>query len=70
MNERVLQFLRCPKCLGVLHPVVYERGQTNQEIFAGLLACRCEARYPIWKGVPRMLMPRNRTLPVGYLECP
>jgi 2-polyprenyl-3-methyl-5-hydroxy-6-metoxy-1,4-benzoquinol methylase/uncharacterized protein YbaR (Trm112 family) len=68
MNERLMQFLRCPSCLSSLRLITYQAADSKTEISAGLLACRCDARYPIWKGVPRMLMPSKRTLPAGYLE--
>jgi SAM-dependent methyltransferase len=68
MNERLMQFLRCPSCLSNLRLIVYQAADSTTEISAGLLVCQCEARYPIWKGVPRMLMPGNRILPAGYLE--
>ncbi len=68
MNERLLQFLRCPKCLDALHALVYERETANGEISAGLLVSQCGAVYPIWKRVPRMLLPYRRALPDGFLR--
>src|SRR5438552_1638475 len=68
MNERLLQFLRCPKCLDALHALVYERETAKGEISAGLLVSQCGAVYPIWKGVPRMLLPHRRALPDGFLR--
>jgi len=68
MNKRLMQFLRCPACLGILKVITYESVVSTREISAGLLACACGANYPIWRGVPRMLMPGSRMLPEDYLH--
>jgi SAM-dependent methyltransferase/uncharacterized protein YbaR (Trm112 family) len=68
MNEGVLKFLRCPSCRGSLRLVIYEGEPSINGISSGLLLSRCGAKYPIWRGVPRMLMPHNRIVPPEYLE--
>lgn len=54
MKRRLLDLLACPACHGDLAPTraVPEAG----DIVEGELACnRCSARYPITRGVPRLL---------------
>ena len=61
MQIRLLHFLRCPKCEGRLALTVYEKAESSsQDIPAGLLSCTCGASYPIWRGVPRMLLQESR----------
>ncbi len=67
MNLRVQQFLRCPACLDRLQLVNYEANASGDDISSGLLVSGCGAKYPIWKNVPRMLIPNNRTLPQEFL---
>ena len=66
MNEKLVRFLRCPICLGTLELTIYESGASERHISAGLLSCGCGAKYPIWRGVPRMLLPAGRRLPPDY----
>jgi len=68
MNKRILKFLRCPACQDSLRMLIYECEPSSDEISAGLLLSSCGAKYPIWRGVPRMLMPHCRVLPLEYLE--
>jgi len=69
MNTWILEFLRCPACQDRLSLAVYESEPSiNNEVSAGLLLSRCGAKYPIWKGVPRMRMPDDRVLPPEFLE--
>ena len=68
MNEKLVRFLRCPMCLGRLELTIYESRASKTYISAGLLRCVCRAKYPIWRGIPRMLLPADRTLPPNYVE--
>jgi SAM-dependent methyltransferase len=63
MRESLLDYLRCPECLGALHA---RRARTEAgETLSGELACsQCAARFPIQAGVSRMLrseVPSTRT---------
>ncbi len=54
MKRRLLDLLACPECHGTLAPTraLPEAG----DIVEGELACsRCSARYPVRRGVPRLL---------------
>lgn len=68
MRERLLHFLRCSACRRTLKVVVYERDAAGGDISAGLLSCECGSAFPVWRGVPRMLLPFRRTLPRGFLS--
>jgi 2-polyprenyl-3-methyl-5-hydroxy-6-metoxy-1,4-benzoquinol methylase/uncharacterized protein YbaR (Trm112 family) len=57
MHEDLMQWLRCPVCRGPLTLSVYEACESSREILSGLLVCSCKAKFPIWRGVPRMLLP-------------
>lgn len=58
MRKELLEILRCPSCKDTLTLDVYEEAKANNdEIWTGLLICRCGNRYAIWRGVPRMLLP-------------
>ncbi|HUA00191.1 MAG TPA: methyltransferase domain-containing protein [Candidatus Aquilonibacter sp.] len=56
MNESLMEFLRCPACFRELTLAVYEAGETDRSISAGLLQCSCGKSFPVWRGVPRMLL--------------
>ena len=68
MNERLMRFVRCPICVAALELTIYESDASKCHISAGLLSCGCGAKYPIWGGVPRMLLPADLTIPPDYLE--
>src|SRR5215510_8870923 len=54
MRESLLEFLRCPECLGVLQRR-WERRE-NREVMSGELPCtQCPAKFAVEAGVPRML---------------
>jgi SAM-dependent methyltransferase len=62
MKSRLVQFLCCPDCGGDLSLTVLRTGgpatgsSGSEEIESGHLDCRsCQRRYPIERGVPRML---------------
>lgn len=67
MHESLMQFLRCPVCGGPLALLLYEASESPGEISSGLLRCSCSAKFPIWRGVPRMLMPRERIIPPPFV---
>lgn len=62
-----MQFLRCPVCRGALTLLLYEASESPGEISSGLLRCSCGAKFPIWRGVPRMLMPGERVIPLPFV---
>lgn len=68
MKQKLLQWLRCPVCHGTLRTSVYEPGTTGDAISAGLLSCSCKTMFPVWRGVPRMLLPGSRSLPKEFLR--
>jgi len=54
MRESLLNFLRCPECLGALH--LNNEQSENLEVLTGELACtQCPAKFAVQGGVPRML---------------
>jgi len=54
MKHRALNFLVCPACKSTLDLITDE--QDGQEILKGTLRClRCQAIYPIVRGVPRFV---------------
>jgi SAM-dependent methyltransferase len=54
MRERLLQWLVCPTCTGALG--LHDAGGRNGDIREGQLRCAsCSARYPIVRGIPRMV---------------
>ena len=67
MDDRLLRWLRCPACHSELRLSVYEEGHDGA-ISAGLLLCCCGGRFPVWRRVPRMLLPGERQLPKDYLQ--
>ncbi len=63
MRESLLEFLRCPECIGALH--LRSGRHENGEVMSGELACtQCPAKFAVDAGVPRMLRasaPSTRT---------
>ncbi len=58
MKEKLVPFLRCPLCHGVLdcNATSIVRDFQWQEVMEGELACRqCEERFPVRNGIPRFL---------------
>ncbi len=54
MKERLLEWLACPACGGDLSLAAAVR--EGSEVREGALACRgCAARYPVKRGIPRLL---------------
>ena len=54
MRESLLDFLRCPECIGALQ--LRAESRQSEELLTGELACsQCAARFPVVAGVPRML---------------
>lgn len=54
MRERILAWLVCPTCQADLEVTATER--VGDDLLEGLLTCgRCGARYPITRGIPRMV---------------
>jgi SAM-dependent methyltransferase/uncharacterized protein YbaR (Trm112 family) len=53
MQERLLQWLVCPKCKNEL--TLDFSSWDQDEIVGGILSCSCGNKYPIIKGVPRLL---------------
>jgi SAM-dependent methyltransferase/uncharacterized protein YbaR (Trm112 family) len=65
MRERLVQWLRCPDCGGV---VALEPGAraVGADIVNGVLSCRgCMAAFPVVRGVPRLLPRALRTAAAG-----
>ena len=62
MNERLLAWLRCPRCgADGLRPVPFTATQSHTsasrtEIVDGILTCACGQWFPIIVGVPRLLL--------------
>jgi 2-polyprenyl-3-methyl-5-hydroxy-6-metoxy-1,4-benzoquinol methylase/uncharacterized protein YbaR (Trm112 family) len=65
MHDDLMQLLRCPVCRSELTLRVYEAGNTSREISAGLLRCPCNNKFPVWRGVPRMLT--GASFPEGFV---
>jgi SAM-dependent methyltransferase len=63
MRESLLEFLRCPECVGALR--LWHGRLENGEVMSGDLACtQCPAKFSVVTGVPRMLRataPATRT---------
>ena len=57
MYQRLLSFLRCPTCHGVLEleTLVAAETEFGPEISEGLLHCAAEHWFPVTGGIPRML---------------
>lgn len=53
MRERLLSFLRCPDCKGLL--TVYSIESQNEEIMTGLLSCANQHHFPVIGDIPRLL---------------
>jgi SAM-dependent methyltransferase/uncharacterized protein YbaR (Trm112 family) len=64
VNERVLTWLRCPRCsAGGLRPVPFTATEarasasgSRTEVVDGILSCACGQWFPIIGGVPRLLL--------------
>src|ERR1700687_1083904 len=68
MFERLMELIRCPACLNSLRIHFFEGTASRSLVAAGILTCDCGAKYPVWKGVPRMLVPPDRTISREYLD--
>jgi len=56
MKRKLLDYLRCPSCAGVIMLASVENAEDN-EIIEGQLACdSCARRFPILRGIPRFAM--------------
>src|SRR5262249_16749317 len=53
MRESLLEFLRCPECIGALQ-VRNESVENGEVMSADLLCTQCPARFTVDSGVPRM----------------
>lgn len=53
MRNRLLDILRCPDCNGVFDITIFE--EVGPETSSGILTCRGNHYFPIYKGIPRML---------------
>lgn len=66
MNTNLLEILRCPACRNKLELKIYEANL--DEISAGLLSCACGEKFPIHRGVPRMLIPARHGIIPDFLS--
>ncbi|GBD03933.1 hypothetical protein HRbin19_01234 [bacterium HR19] len=58
MRPRLLKFLSCPKCKSVFQ--LYSKKRDKEKIIEGSLVCEnCQAVYPIYRGIPRILDREN-----------
>ena len=62
----MLEILRCPACRNELELKIYEANQ--DEISAGLLSCACGEKFPIHRGVPRMLISARHGIIPDFLS--
>lgn len=53
MKERLLEYLRCPKCRGRLE---LKKFSEDTEVREGVLLCKCGMWYPVINYVPRILL--------------
>lgn len=53
MKEKLLQWLICPECNNELNLEISL--QNEKEIIEGILRCSCRQKFPIIKGIPRLL---------------
>ncbi len=53
MKKRLLQYLACPTCGGVLELTVQQ--SEGEEIKEGVLQCPCGSAFPIIRSIPRMV---------------
>jgi len=66
MKKELLRILRCPGCKGELKLKGYD--SEKDEIVAGLLSCSCGEKFPIYRGVPRMLLSARHGVTPGFLR--
>lgn len=66
MNKRLLEILKCPACQGKLNLKIY--AESAEEALGGLLACGCGEKFPVYEGVPRMLLPARHGVIPGFLQ--
>jgi|SRR5579862_2360245 len=66
MHDNLMELLRCPACRAEMELSVYEPGGTSQEVSSGLLRCSCNRKFPIWRGVPRMLLAAHAPFPEEF----
>ena len=56
MKRRLLDWLACPKCAGAFSLAATEtKGDETRE--GELICLGCSARYPVVRGIPRLLPP-------------
>ena len=68
MNRDLPQLLRCPRCRQQLRLSIYEFGDTEQQVSSGLFQCPCNAQFPIWRGVPRLLLSERGSWPSEFVH--
>jgi 2-polyprenyl-3-methyl-5-hydroxy-6-metoxy-1,4-benzoquinol methylase/uncharacterized protein YbaR (Trm112 family) len=66
MNKRLLEILKCPACQGKLNLKIY--AETPDDVLGGLLACSCGEKFPVYAGVPRMLLSAKHGVISGFLQ--
>ncbi|HEX4076396.1 MAG TPA: methyltransferase domain-containing protein [Candidatus Acidoferrales bacterium] len=66
MHDNLMELLRCPACRDEMVLSVYEHGGTSREVSCGLLRCSCNRTFPIWHGVPRMLLATHALFPEEF----
>lgn len=55
MRDALLRLLRCLVCRGKLEVTSFSESRGGEEVVDGVLACSCQASYPIVYTIPRML---------------
>jgi len=68
MLEALVDLLRCPGCLRSLSLHVFEGDASKSSVSAAVLVCHCGAKFPVWRGVPRMLLGPERAIAAEYLD--
>lgn len=68
MRARLLDLLRCPSCGARMSATAFEENSAHGErdIIEGLLSCACGARYPVIRGIPRVLRDAARLFPAFH----
>ena len=66
MKEKILDFLICPVCQGILHLEIFST--EDDEIKEGLLECSCGQWFPIIHFIPRLLLGQYRADYRGFLK--
>jgi ubiquinone/menaquinone biosynthesis C-methylase UbiE/uncharacterized protein YbaR (Trm112 family) len=65
MQERLLEFLQCPKCHGSLN-LTSEKIEGNEIITGSLQCSNCQVIFPIKNGIPRFIDAGNYGSSFGY----